>query len=439
MSSQHKISLYTAILINLNIMLGSGVFINTAILTKQAGSLGALVYALVGILLFPLILAIKELWQHSKGACTFYHFGLPISPFWGFLSSWSYFIAKICSLTLGIHVCVSLLQQIIPSLNILSAVQLDIMIIGLFTLLNSLNLKIGQSIQYGFIFLKLVPIFFVIFSSLYLFNPGNFTANAAIWDGILPSIPLVLFAFAGFEATCSLSQSIENSEKNGPKAILFSYGFVVILVTLFQLLFFGNIGSLLGQLPNGYLDAFPTLLTKLFSDSNFKTTIMALLNIGIASSSLGAAFGIMFSNSWNLYTLSINNHTFAKNLVTSLNRFKVPYICVLIEGLLGVLYITLTQGQQVPLQQVAALGSVIAYTFSVCAYMVIQYQKHKNVNFLGIASISSCILLISSFIFAVATKGISSLLLLFLFILMAGSYMFYHKHETKDIDTFESL
>ena len=59
--SSHKLSLLSAILININIMLGSGIFINTVLLTKQAGSLGALVILLLRFLLLPLILAIGQL------------------------------------------------------------------------------------------------------------------------------------------------------------------------------------------------------------------------------------------------------------------------------------------------------------------------------------------------------------------------------------------
>ena len=41
MSETHKLSLTTAILININIMIGVGVFINTTALAKQAGSFGS--------------------------------------------------------------------------------------------------------------------------------------------------------------------------------------------------------------------------------------------------------------------------------------------------------------------------------------------------------------------------------------------------------------
>jgi amino acid permease len=114
MSQPQKLSLLSAILINLNIMLGSGIFINTVILTKQAGSLGAVVYLLVALLLLPLIMTIGQLLDYHPTSGTFYDFGRTISPYFGFISSWSYFTAKLCSSALAIHVCLSFLQQIIP-------------------------------------------------------------------------------------------------------------------------------------------------------------------------------------------------------------------------------------------------------------------------------------------------------------------------------------
>lgn len=260
MSPSHKLSLFSAILININIMLGSGIFINTAILTKQSGSLGAAVYLLVGLLLLPLIIAIGQLLHYHHESGTFYDFGRSVSPFIGFLSSWSYFTAKLSSAALGVHVCLSFLQQVVPALQSIPILYFDGVVIAFFALLNLLNLRIGKGIQYSFIGIKLIPIFFAIFAGLYLFNGAHFTPDTFIWTGVPISVPLVLYAFSGFEASCSLSTRIVDSHKNGPRAIFISYGIVVAIVFLYQFLFYGSLGTMLGALPKGYLDAFPALL-----------------------------------------------------------------------------------------------------------------------------------------------------------------------------------
>jgi amino acid permease len=184
MPHSHKLSLLAAIAININIMLGSGIFINTVILTKQAGSLGAFIYLLVALLLLPLILAIGKLLHYHQESGTFYDFGRAVSPFFGFLSSWCYFTAKLCTAALGIHVCLSFLQKIIPQLACIPILLFDGLVIVLFALLNLLNLKIGQSIQYSFIGIKLIPILFIIFTGLFLISGQNFSSDTFLFSGV---------------------------------------------------------------------------------------------------------------------------------------------------------------------------------------------------------------------------------------------------------------
>ena len=116
MTTEKKLSLPTAILINVNIMMGGGIFINTVELAKRTGLLSGFMYPLIGLLILPLIIAISRLIElHPSGG--FYVFGQKeINPFVGFVSTWSYFIAKLASASLMIHVSMSLLTQIFPAL-----------------------------------------------------------------------------------------------------------------------------------------------------------------------------------------------------------------------------------------------------------------------------------------------------------------------------------
>lgn len=427
----HKLSLGAAILININIMLGSGIFINTVLLAKQTEAFSPLIYGLVALLILPLILAIVQLLKLHQDGGTFYHFGASMHPYAGFLSSWSYFIAKLAGCALGVHICISLLQEIIPVLKAIPIIPFDIAIIAFFALLNMLHMQMGGSIQMGFMGLKLVPIIFVFFTGLYLFNPANFLTATSAWQGIPFSIPLVLYAFTGFEASCSLSKSIVNPEKNGPRATLISYAIVVAILILYQTIFYGNLGSLLGILPD-YKWAFPTLLAQLIPQNIYaQNMITALLHIGIASSSLGAAYGIMFSNSWNLYTLAQHGYLNWNSLFLRLNKHAIPFICILAEMVLASSYLIITQGSQVPLQQVSALGSCIAYSVSSLSLLYLTYKATQRIQLLPILSMISCAILLSAFIVGVYSKGISWLLILFIGLLAYGSYMFYNQTKNQ--------
>ncbi len=427
--SKHKLSLGTAILVNVNIMMGAGLFLNTVVLSQRAGMLGCFSYILIGLLLLPLIASITTLISmHPDGG--FYTFGAKeINPFAGFFSSWSYFVGKLASATLMIHTSVLLVQQILPVLQNISPFALDFLIIGAFVLLNMLNTQTGASIQRWFMGLKLIPIFFTIFAGLFLISGSNFTSINYIWEGIPSTIALVLFATTGFEATCSLSSQIKNAAKNGPRAIFISYGIVILTATLFQFMLYASVGSQLATQAT-YLGTFPTLLAKLFPTFPLLAKkIEILLYLAIASSALGGAYGIMYSNTWNLYTLAQNKHLIKSSYFEKLNKYFIPFACVIAEGFVCVLYLLIARADQLSLQQIGALGCVIAYTVSVLSLLTAKIKnKETPVRWwIPILGILNCALLIGFCIYNFTLSGITPLYSFFALLLFGVAIYFYSK------------
>src|SRR5436190_10664202 len=238
-TSKQELSLFAAIIINLNIIIGSGVFINTAELAKRAGIFGALCYAVVGVLLFPLILSFVRLLQLYPGGGFYSFCEQSLSPFVGFLSTWCYFTTKLSSATLTIHIFVTLMQKIFPVLSAYDPFILDIGILCIVVAFNMLNIRTGSTIQGWLMLFKLFPLFFVIFSGLFFLQGSNLSSVHQIWSGIPAAIPLVLHALLGFETACSISRNIKNPHINAPRAVLISYSIVIILYVLYQGIFYG--------------------------------------------------------------------------------------------------------------------------------------------------------------------------------------------------------
>lgn len=393
MSSSHKISLSSAVLINLNVMIGSGIFINTVLLSKNAGGLGALAYLTVGVLILPLILSISKLSQLHRGG-SFLDYGSNLGPYAGFVTASSYFIAKLASCALGIHVSISLLQTLFEPLARIPTLWIDLGVIAFFMLLNTRNLRVGKQIQLIFVICKFVPILFVVLVGLYLFNPGNFAPVNLYPQGIITSVPFILHAFMGFEISCSLSRSLENPEKNGPRAVLYAYGLGVMLVSLFQFLFYGALGPIFEGL-GSYLDAFPALIATI-PHMTLETAelLKGILHIGIASSALGASYGIMYSNAWNLFELAARKQIKQPAFFARLNVHHIPLICVFVEAFIAALYLLVTGGYQVPLQQVAAYGSTLAFTLSALGLVAVVYRIERRIAFMPVLGVGSCCLLI---------------------------------------------
>lgn len=422
MHNENKLSLLSAIFININIMIGAGLFINTTNLAQMVGAAGAVSYAILAILLYPLIASIATLVTiYPVGG--FYAYSKDMHQSVGFISAWSYFVGKLASATILTHASVLLLQQIIPLLAGTNTYLLDSFILTLFLGLNFFNLQTGSSIQSVFLGLKLIPILFVIGTGLYLFSPAHYQPAAFIWPHLIDTLPFVLFAALGFEATTSLSGKIKDAKINGPRAILMSYGIVVTINIAYQLFFYGSVGEQLQQ-AYGFLEAFPLLLNRLFIlDGQMKTALQTIFNIAIASSALGGAYGILFSNSWNLNTLARYNLITTSKLFLKENRYGIPYGCIIAEGIICFIYLMITGGAQIQLQQIAAFGCTIAYTLS-----VINLFRHtvstKGSLLLPSCAIFNCLIFLFSCIHSFATKGYQSLTI-FGSLMIIGLCMYY--------------
>lgn len=391
--------------------MGAGVFLNTVEVSKRAGILGAFAYTFIGLLLLPLIASIATLMRmHPSGG--FYAFAQKeIGNAAGFANAWIYFTGKLASSTIIIHSSVVTLQQLVPSLAYVHTFVLDAFILSIFIGLNLLDIKASSAIQKLFIVFKCLPIGFVIVSGLYLWNPGNLADHHYVWQGLSSTLPLVLYAAMGFEATCSLSDKIKNASRNGPIAIYVSYAIALSIMTLYQAIFYIALGDQLVTFAS-YREAFPALCAQLFPAALDKAYLLGgLFNIAIAVSALGGAYGILFSNMWNLHTLAHNRQIIGASLLSRVNRYSIPFLCLLAEGFISGLYLIVTQGNQVALQQLAALSATLAYTMSVFALLKGLQKRHASsfLHALPWCGLLSCSILLFSCLRALMVVGMGAL------------------------------
>ena len=320
--------------------------------------------------------------------------------------------------------------MMIPPLQAIPIIPFDLLTILLFMSLNLLNLQIGKQIQFSFIFLKLIPILFAILAGIFLFQSANIGAAHQIWSGIPSALPFLIYASMGFEAACLLSNKIKNPKKNAPRAILISYGITLTIAAIYQLCFYGSLGTLLTQFAShktSYLYAFPTLLAKLLPNSPvIATKLKGVLHLALASSALGGGYGIMFSNTWNLHTLAQNNHLFFKKIFTWFNKHSIPVACVVFEGVIYGIYLMVSGGAQVALQQLSSLGVVLAYTISVLALLIAKVKRPaiRISLWIPVLGMINCCVLIIACLAGLIETGASSFIT-FSILLLLGALMFF--------------
>jgi len=192
------------------------------------------------------------------------------------------------------------------------------------------------------------------------------------------------------------------------------------------------IGSSLGNLSH-YFEIFPAIINKIFvTGSSFGPKLQAILQLAIATSSLGAGYGIMFSNCWNLHTLAKENHLIGSKLISTLNQHNVPVYCILAETLIGIIYILATMGNNIPLQQIGAFGCTLSYAFCVLALLAnARKQTSKKELLLPIFGAFSCIILLAGCINGFLKNGSYSPLALFGFLIFGVVMFFVKKSQTR--------
>jgi amino acid transporter len=423
MASEKKLSLNSAIFINLNIMMGAGLFANTILLSKQMEAASIFIYPIIGIMMFPLIFTMSKLVErHPSGG--FYSYAQPISSFWGFFSCWSYFIGKLASGSLTLYVASTILRNHIVVLQQFSTLHISFSIITLFTILNLKNIQIGAALQKIFFSAKSIPVLFVLLVGIFYFDSSTIIASDFEFSSIPLAILIAIYCFTGFEGACSLSRKIENPTINGPKAIFYSFATVIILYTVYQILLYGLLKAEL-HLLSDYTKTYPFLVTYLPFASTIQSKIALFLNSMIAISALGGSYGVMYSNTWNLYTLAENKHVSFAESFLKLNKHGIPYLIILLEASIFFSFIYFTQGYQILLQQTTAFGVTIAYTISVFAFLS-QTAKERSIPLLACLTCSG---FIGACVYSVIQQGVGSLQLFIYFMIFGILMFFYQKNK----------
>jgi APA family basic amino acid/polyamine antiporter len=263
----------------------------------------------------------------------------------------------------------------------------------LFGLLNLLNAHTSSNIQFLFFIAKLIPVMMVIITGLFYVTSEILFSASCAWAAIPTSLPFVVFAIAGFEAACSLSGRIENAEKNAPRAVLGSFALVMFLYSLYQIGAY-VFATLHGQEFHNYKDFFTFVALSLDGIIFVLPQWQFLFYVAVILSTLGAAYGVLFSNVWNLHILAYKDHLIGSETIKKYNRHGIPFWCVAIEVVICLVYLATCLGDYVSLIYVGATGCVLGYLISILALCYLKVQNNLSVSWvLIVAAIGSCLLL----------------------------------------------
>jgi basic amino acid/polyamine antiporter, APA family len=400
MSLQTKISPFLAILISINIVVGGGFFISSGKVSQECGGFALLIWVACGLLLLPLVKVLSDLSERYPSAGGLYIYSQEtFGDFWGFVSGWSYFVGTIAGNAMILYAFADLLTEIFPGLKVVSMIYLNLLLVVLFSVSASLEVKILENLNIAFTSLKMIPLVLAAVATPFLFNAKNLALAVIDSSKLIRTVPIALFAYIGIEACCSIAHMIKGKKNSSAKAMMFSMTIIIGIYGIVQFCLLSSLGPVTGQSP------FFQIIPKLITDPTVAGYLNFLVKLAILSSFLGGYYAAFYANSWHLYAIAKSKRILLSSLLSKLNKYKAPWSSIAAQAGLTVLILIIGQNNITTLMTMCGFGVVISYFLSVLAFLKIKSTFNTN-PFIGYAAAAGTLFLLAFCINDLVSDGL---------------------------------
>jgi basic amino acid/polyamine antiporter, APA family len=227
MPEEKKIGLWTSTSLVIGNMIGSGIFFlpvtlaaygAISLLGWAVSSAGAIFLALVFVKLS------KQFPGDNGGPYVYSTKGL--GKFAGFLVAWGYWVSILATNGAIVVAFVSYLSVFFPQLasNPAYSLSASLGVVWLLTWVNAVGIKEAGYVQLVTTVLKLVPLLLVTLVGMFYIDFDNFhpfnMSEVSNFSAVTATATITLFAFMGLEVATIPAKSIDNPEKNVPRATM---------------------------------------------------------------------------------------------------------------------------------------------------------------------------------------------------------------------------
>ena len=335
--SNKKMGLFSAMMILVGSVIGSGIFMTPGKVAAAAGSIGPTIIAWVaagacGILCALVYAELAPMMPKAGGAYVFIREALGDGP--AFAYGWSMtfgsFLPVIAMLATAF--CTNL-AIFFPGLTVTGQRIVGTVIILALMVANLCGVKFGSLIQNIFTVGKLGALALVIFGGLFVLEGGNFlsmTTETVEWGNSLNAAVPALLAFGGYYTLAYMSEEIDNPKRNLPLATIFGMGIVILVNVLLNLSCIGAVGF--KELAGADTPVSMAAMTI------FGPIGAAIVTLGALISIFGSLNGAIMGPPRVVYAMSKENMPFG--FFSKLHpKFNTPYITLIIFGVVAIFFL----------------------------------------------------------------------------------------------------
>jgi hypothetical protein len=404
----------------LNIIVGTGVFLNTVPLYILLNGYSYLAYILTGFLMIPIICVTYVLAYEHPG----FNLTVLFEKYFGNKNKILvplYALSKFGTAVIGMVFISGLLKNIF--FGSFAEQYYHYILFFLFYVFSCIlvyyDISMHYILQKFIIIFKLIPLLVVIlFFIFYFFNNSlslNFFtfSNNNMFDffKMAQGMSITIFAFAGFESLFAINHLLIGNKRKGALLLSISFLFSLILYVLYQF----SISSLaaLVNLDILKINSFSDFLTSCLIFMPFAQIFILLFNAAIMVSSFGVTHGILYAVINNLFS-SLKDLFYEIKNTKYFIFFLVPFY-----GILGLKNIFI-------LQQLSSLGTMVTYLLFILCY---KKSINRNIFLLFFSFLSICIFFIVHFYNAIYYFGFTGYIFYVILIIILMLLYFFQNRK----------
>lgn len=366
-----KWNLKTVVLYGINCVIGSGIFLLPGSAYKILGPGSLFAYLFVFVLVMSINLCFAECGSmFEKSGGPYLYARKAFGEFFGYevgVMKWIVGIIAWATMAVGFTTA---LTALCPGLSDPFAQKMVAMgIILVLSLINLLGVNIMAYLNNISTIGKLIPMAIFVVGGLFFIRRGNFSPifpQALTANSISTAVITVFYAFTGFENVGVAAGDMDNPTKNVPKALILSMSIVSLIYFLVQFNCIGILGADLGGSGTPVAQAMEVFLG---GKGGLLVTLGTLVSIG----------GLNIAGSFNTprCAQALAEGGLLPAAMGKCNKYNVPYISVIITGILSLL-LTLT-GSFAQLAAISVISRFSQY-IPTCLAVIVLRKKHPEMK-----------------------------------------------------------
>ena len=372
--SSNKLGLFSIILLGINAIVGTGIFLLPNQAYAEVGVTSIAVIVFDAFLVISIALCFAEMGgMYKNNGGPYLYAKDAFGDFVGFevgIMKWAISIIAWAAMAMGFPTALGAVWE--PAQNPVVQKIIAITILVLLGIMNIMGVKISKIMNNIVTTGKLIPLILFVTVGVFFIKGENFVnpvseTGEVVLKGTFGSAALLIFyAFTGFESIGVAAGDMDNAKKNVPLAICIVLILVAIIYILIQVNSIGILGASLATTSTPVATAAEKFLGKWAGAMVTAGTLISIGGINIASSFLTPRAGVAMSDEHQL-----------PSFISKRNSKDVPYVAVIISVVLTAL-VTLT-GSFTTLAAISVVSRFAQY-IPTCLAVPVMRKKAPNME-----------------------------------------------------------